>query len=598
VAVPGHKERYPAKLVATDETRMLALLKIEATGLTVPLAVPRKEVKIGQSALAVGRTWTGADNPPSVSIGIISALERIWGKALQTDAKVSPVNYGGPLIDIQGRVIGVLVPASPQGNDETAGIEWYDSGIGFAIPLEDVTRVLPRLKEGQDLKRGLLGVRWPQGLDPYGAPPAIGSVVPKSAADIAGLQAGDVFTEVNGAKVANQAQVMHALGTKYEGDTVSVKVKRGAEEKSFPNLKLTSEQAAFAQSFLGILPVRDDPELGVKVRYVYPGSPAEKAGIKPGDRVMSMGPGKTPKAFSGRDELMTLLGSVWPGSEVKVEVRRPEVKDLLTLTVRLDALPNTIPDELPEPATLKKALEPRVQVNPMAKKDDKKDEKKGDKKEEKKDEKKPPETGLLHRTNAAGDRPYWVFVPENYDPNISHALVIWLHDAGRGNDKDADAMVDIWEPFCEDQHIILVGPRAENSSGWLASEADYVREAVNAVAAEYTIDKQRVVAHGLGSGGQMAFRLGFAARDLVHGVAPTGAVLPLQPAEDQGTQRLSFFILTGDKDTFAKLITEGKDRLAGKKYPVVFRSIPNLGHQYPEAAVKELVRWIDSLDRQ
>src|SRR5438045_3720475 len=83
-------------------------------------------------ALALGRTWASADAPPSVSVGIISALDRIWGKAVQTDAKVSPVNYGGPLVDVQGRVQGILVPASPRGQDETAGHEWYDSGIGFA----------------------------------------------------------------------------------------------------------------------------------------------------------------------------------------------------------------------------------------------------------------------------------------------------------------------------------------------------------------------------------------------------------------------------------------------------------------------------------
>ena len=57
------------------------------------------------------------------------------------------MNYGGPLIDISGRVLGVLVPASPHAQDETAGVEWYDSGIGFAIPMEDINAVLPRLRK-------------------------------------------------------------------------------------------------------------------------------------------------------------------------------------------------------------------------------------------------------------------------------------------------------------------------------------------------------------------------------------------------------------------------------------------------------------------
>src|SRR5438309_2740162 len=141
VSLPGHKERYVAKAIATDTTRMLTLLKIEAKGLPVPETTPKKEIKVGQWSLALGRAWAALDGPPSISTGIVSAIGRIWGKAIQTDAKVSPLNYGGPLVDLHGRVMGVLVPASPRGQDETAGVEWYDSGIGFAIPLEDINRV-------------------------------------------------------------------------------------------------------------------------------------------------------------------------------------------------------------------------------------------------------------------------------------------------------------------------------------------------------------------------------------------------------------------------------------------------------------------------
>src|SRR5436309_5901707 len=148
VAIPGRKDRLPAKIVSTDHARFLTLLKVEATGLPVATATPRKEIKVGQWSLALGRTWAAADHPPSVSAGIISAVNRIWGKAVQTDAKVSPVNYGGPLIDVEGGVQGILVPASPTAEGQTAGFEWYDSGIGFAVPLEDILAVLPRMKKG------------------------------------------------------------------------------------------------------------------------------------------------------------------------------------------------------------------------------------------------------------------------------------------------------------------------------------------------------------------------------------------------------------------------------------------------------------------
>src|SRR5439155_23501610 len=110
---------------------------------------PQADIHVGQWAIAVGRTYEG--DRPNLSLGIVSAVGRIWGKAIQTDAKISPSNYGGPLVDISGRVTGVLVPLVPEGNNEIAGVEWYDSGIGFAVPLAHIMNVLPRLKEGHDL---------------------------------------------------------------------------------------------------------------------------------------------------------------------------------------------------------------------------------------------------------------------------------------------------------------------------------------------------------------------------------------------------------------------------------------------------------------
>ena len=137
--------RFPAKTIATDRLRMITLLKIAAENLPVPKAAPKTQMHVGQWSIALGRTF---DSPnPAMSVGIVSALNRIWGKAIQTDAKISPTNYGGPLVDLEGRVMGVLAPLSPEGQSEASGIEWYDSGIGFAVPLEDILQVLERLKK-------------------------------------------------------------------------------------------------------------------------------------------------------------------------------------------------------------------------------------------------------------------------------------------------------------------------------------------------------------------------------------------------------------------------------------------------------------------
>jgi len=587
VQVPGHAEPFIAKKVATDRSKMLTLLKIEQNQLPVPVMAPLKEIHEGQWAIALGRTLDAKrDAPPSISVGIISALGRIWGKAIQTDAKISPVNYGGPIIDIQGRVQGILVPASPQGQDETAGFEWYDSGIGFAIPYEDVLAVVPKLKLGKDLKKGVLGVRLKSD-DIYSTKVEIGDVSRDTTAAKAGIKAGDVIIELEGHPVERMAQVMHILGRKYEGDKVSLKYKRGANVIELKDVELIGALQGYTHPFLGILPMRDDPRAGVEVRFVYPKSPADKAGIKAGDRILKFGVGKDLKTFAGpkqaRDEFFDFLNTQSPGSEIQLEVARKEGKtDALTVT--LDSMTEDIgvPEKLPEKSTLEKARDPlevtkkKPEVDKIAKID----------------------TGLLKRTTATGEHKYWVWVPDNYNPNVSHALVVWLHPPGKKEVKDVEDFTDTWTDFCEDQHIIMVGPTTDNENGWAPGQAEFVLEAVRDTLNRYTIDKQRVVAHGMGIGGQMALFLGFNHRDIFKGVATTGAIVS-NPRENVNNQRLAFFLAGGELDPLVKNISESKTKLIDLKYPVVFRQFAERGREYfTTAQLRELVRWIDSLDKQ
>jgi S1-C subfamily serine protease len=611
VSVPGHKERYVAEIVANDQTRMLTLLKLVGLNgkLPVPAAVPKSEMRIGQTALAVGRTLVGqADQMPSVSVGILSALHRIWDKAIQTDAKVSPTNYGGPLIDLQGRVQGVLVPASPRSEGETAGFEWYDSGIGFAIPLDDVNRVLPRMLKGTKetpvaLKRGLLGITLKQAADMHDAPATIGTVSPGSAAEKRGLKPGDTIKDIDGKPILSQSQLQQRLGPKYEGDVVSLTVQRGKDEIKVDKVVLEGAVAAYAQPFLGILPLRDDPEPGVEVRYVYPGSPADKAGIKAGDRVMKVGreiaPGRTAmQAIQGRDAFLTLMAGTIPGLELAFEVKRADGKKTETLKIKLAEVPETVPskDQMPEKSSAKKALaKPKgaAPQPPAPKKDAKKD----DKKEEKR-----VEAGLIKRTTAAADHTYWVYVPENYDPNVAHAVLVWLHPAGKNKEKDFEQFSDSWQFDCEDYHIILVCPQAEAERGWTQSEGEFVQEAVKSVGDSYTIDRQRIIAHGMDRGGEMAFWMGFHSRGLFRGVAAVGAALTTNPRDKIANQPLSFFLVVGDKDPLLDAVKETRAKLAEHKYPVLFRDIKDMGRQYIDGRLgidilHELARWLDSLDR-
>src|SRR5262249_35913297 len=149
---------------------------------------------------------------------------------------------------------------------------------------------------------------------------------------------------------------------------------------------------------------------------------------------------------SGRDQLLAFLGTQAPGVEIKLEVTRKEGKKTETLTVRLAEAPDSVPDKLPEPATLKKALEPRKTAGgaPMPQP-----------KEEKKEDDKKPETGLIERSNAAKDHKFWIYVPDDYDANISYGLVIWLHPAGKGKEDDVKAFRNTWRDYCSDNHLIV-----------------------------------------------------------------------------------------------------------------------------------------------
>ncbi|MBN9118232.1 MAG: PDZ domain-containing protein [Planctomycetes bacterium] len=603
ITIPGHPQRLVAKIVASDQTRMLTLLKVDAKGLPVPEAFPKKDVEIGQWGLSLGRTLdNNVDHPPSMSVGIVSAVNRIWGKAIQTDAKTSPVNYGGPLVGIDGRVYGVIVPASNRSEGETAGVDVYDGGIGFAVPLEDVFAVLPRLKEGKELRRGLLGIS-PQVPDVYNTVPAIGAIQPDSAAARAGLAIGDKITEINGKKIPNYSTLQHVMGPLYEGDKVTVKVLRGDKEMEFKDIELHGTTTAYVNAFFGVLPMRDDPGPGVAVRFVYPKSPADTAGIKAGDRITKFGPGKAPAPVQNRAALMTLIQRLNPGVEVSVEVKRKEGGKVETVTTKLVPAPDDVPEKLPLPSSAGKALEGQPKPKDPFKKDPfgkcgPEDDCQDEKKEDPKGKDKPKtETGLMTRTNEALGREYWVFVPDNYDPNVSHGLVVWFHPIGEGG-KDGEKMMKTFRDFTEESHFIVMGPKSGNKDGWVPSETELVMQDVKAVMGQYTIDKTRVVAHGLGNGGQMAFYVGFHARDVFRGVATLGATLGNPPKDNVANQPLSFFISAGDKDPLLKDIVAGKDLLKEKRFPVVFREMKESGKEYFDLKTfTEFLNWLDSLDR-
>lgn len=226
VTVPG-RGTFRAERVGEDTSRGIALVKIPASDLPVPTLLHPDAVQVGQWACALGRTF--AVDEPTVHLGIVSAKRRLFGRALQIDAYTSPANYGGPVIDLEGRLLGIAVPLSPSGRN--AGVEWYDSGIGFATTLADIEPLLARMQDGAILQRGWLGVQ----LEPsfLGPGAKIASISESGAAAKAGVKAGDVVTAVDGIAVKNGPHLQMLVNARLGGDFVSLQVQRGDEALRF-----------------------------------------------------------------------------------------------------------------------------------------------------------------------------------------------------------------------------------------------------------------------------------------------------------------------------------------------------------------------------
>jgi serine protease Do len=217
---------HAAQLLGIDRAAGLALLKIDARDLPLPRFVDPKTVKEGAWSFAVGKALP--HRGVEIKYGVISARNRIGGLALQTDAACSPSNYGGPLIDIEGRVYGMIVPLGARG--EATNPNWYDCGIGFAVPLRDPEALIEKLgEEGKELQPAFLGVQMDQDrTEEDGA--KILEVLPDHAAAKAGIQKGDVVVSVNGEKVKNAFTLRFAIGRSRAGDVATLIVKRGDKE--------------------------------------------------------------------------------------------------------------------------------------------------------------------------------------------------------------------------------------------------------------------------------------------------------------------------------------------------------------------------------
>lgn len=314
----GTGDRYPAKVVGRDEHRDLVLLKIDAQGAeltAIELSASRPPPAIGSTMVALARY--GESNVPIVSSGVMSAVDRLDGTAIQSDVRISPTFYGGPLLDLNGNVAGILIPAVGENgaDDPTA---WYDSGIAFAVPTDVIASKLKRLKDGETIQAGLLGLVI-GGSDPYAPGTTISTLRKRSPADRAGLLAGDELVRVGDRDVRRRQEIKLALGRYDAGDEVQLEVKRDGQSKVVTATLVATIEPLRPQS----IGVAMD---GLKVASILPDSPAEEV-LQIGDEIQTLDGTEVPNAATLRQQLW----AADPKTELTLGVRRPageEASDL------------------------------------------------------------------------------------------------------------------------------------------------------------------------------------------------------------------------------------------------------------------------------
>ena len=218
--------------VGSDEETDVAVVKVDAKDLKPATFGNSDALKVGQPVLAIGNPL-GLAGGATVTYGVVSSLRRSVQlgngglKVIQTDAAVNPGNSGGPLVDLEGRVIAINTVTIP-----------YAEGIGFAIPVNMVLAIADQILRHGRVERSWLGV---SGYDVsrrvanyYGLPVSKGVFVaeisPDSPADGAGLSVGDVILSIAGTPVGDVADLVEAIRDRKIGESVEIEIVRAGRK--------------------------------------------------------------------------------------------------------------------------------------------------------------------------------------------------------------------------------------------------------------------------------------------------------------------------------------------------------------------------------
>ena len=235
VRFAGETEPRVAKILATDIGNDLALIKVEATGLVAATFAKPGSVKIGDAVIAIGYALA-LDGGPTVTSGIVSAMKRTietesgaLNSLIQTDAAISSGNSGGPLVNLNGEVVGINT-AVARGDSESAA-----TNIGFSISVDEVLIVIEQLRaqaNGVERREGFLGVGL-TGREDGGQGAIITDVRAGSPADGAGIVVNDIVLSVDGEPIDGQAGLVAAIRDAVPGQKVKIEISRDGERMTF-----------------------------------------------------------------------------------------------------------------------------------------------------------------------------------------------------------------------------------------------------------------------------------------------------------------------------------------------------------------------------
>ncbi|WP_322009842.1 DegQ family serine endoprotease [Paraburkholderia sp. J12] len=332
------KREFKAKLIGVDDRTDVAVVKIQASSLPAVTIGDSNKLRVGEWVVAIGSPF-GLEN--TVTAGIVSAKGRDTGDYLpfiQTDVAVNPGNSGGPLINMQGEVIGI----NSQIYSRTGGF----MGISFAIPIDEAMRVADQLEKNGKVTRGRIAVAIGEVTkdvaDSLGLPKAQGALVssvePGGPADKAGVQPGDIILKFNGQSVDTATDLPRMVGDTKPGTRATLTIWRKGQTRDLPitiaemqsdksakaDQKSAPQPKPSASNALGLsvvdIPSDQLAQLKIKggVQVDSADGPAARAGLQKGDIILRVGD----TDITGAKQFAEVTSHLDPQKMVAVLVRR------------------------------------------------------------------------------------------------------------------------------------------------------------------------------------------------------------------------------------------------------------------------------------